>query len=169
MFGRTVAARGRDPEDDDDEDREHQQSHRVVGEPGLEAHYSIGRVAGADDDCEPEDEKTVREDRADQRGLGDDDLSRVDRKEDDEELRQIPERRLEKPGDAVAQALAQRLGGESDHPGNSGERCARDRKGEDGRRIGIVEDPGERAAGRDRSEDQALGAGQAPMLIRRRW
>ena len=53
------------------------------------------RHARAGDDRQAEHQQRVREQRAEDRGLRDDDLAGGQREEDDEELGQVPERRLE--------------------------------------------------------------------------
>ena len=88
----------------------------------------IGRAARADDDHEPEHEHRVGEDRADDRGLRDDELSFLQGEDDDEQLRQVAERRLQHARDAGAEALAELLGGEGHHPRETGQRDGRQRE-----------------------------------------
>ncbi len=80
---------------------------------------------------EPEHEQRVREDRADDRGLRDHDLARREREDDDEELGQVTERRLEDPGHRRTEPLPDLLGRERDEPGEPGERERREDEGEE--------------------------------------
>ena len=54
--------------------------------------------------------------------LGDDELSGREREENDEELRQVPERRLQDAGQRRAEPLTDRLRRERDDPGDARER-----------------------------------------------
>ena len=90
----------------------------------MEAHHLVVGGPGARDDREPEDEQRVREQRAEDRRLRDDDLAGREREEDDEELRQVAERRLEHAGDGRAEPRADRLGRDADEPGEPAERDA---------------------------------------------
>ena len=97
-------------------------------------------VARPADDREAEHEQRVREDRADDRRLRDDDLAGREREDDDEELGQVAERRLEHAGGGRPEALADLLGRERDDPREPGERGGRDREREQRRRVGVVGD-----------------------------
>ena len=112
MAARAVADSVREPEQDDDEDRKQQQRRRVVRQPRREAHDAVPRPRGAGDDRQAEHEQRVREQGAEDRGLGDNDLAGREREEDDEELRQVAERRLEDARQRGAEARADGLGRE---------------------------------------------------------
>ena len=75
MLARPVPDRVREPEQDDDEGREQEQGRRVVREPRAEAHDSVVARHRAGDDRQPEHEQRVREERPEDRRLGDDDLA----------------------------------------------------------------------------------------------
>ena len=77
VLARTVADRVREPEQDDDEHREQEQGRRVVRKPRAEAHDPVVRRHRAGDDRQPEHEQRVREQRPEDRRLGDDDLARA--------------------------------------------------------------------------------------------
>jgi hypothetical protein len=90
-------------------------------------------IPRADDDYEAEHEQRVGEDRSDDRRLGDDELALFQSEDHDKQLRQVAERRLQHPGHARTEALAELLGRERDHPREPGEcergeREARDRR-----------------------------------------
>ena len=125
MLARTVADGVGEPEQDDDEDGEQEQRRRVVRQALPEAHHAVSRRERARDDREAEHEQRVREQRAEDRRLRDDDLAGREREEDDEELGQVPERRLQHAGRRRAEAGADGLRREADHPGEPGERCGR--------------------------------------------
>ena len=74
------------PDQQDDERRDQQQRRGVVRKPRAEAHDPVGLTARADDERESKHEQRVDEDRAEDRGLGDDQLARLEREDDDEEL-----------------------------------------------------------------------------------
>ena len=82
---------------------------------------SVARIVPGDDH-QPEHEQRVGEDRADQRGLRDDELAGAEREEDDEELGQVAERRLQEAGDRRPEPQPDLLGRERHHPGEPGER-----------------------------------------------
>ncbi len=94
------------------------------GKPGAEAHHAVVGASRAGDDGQSEHEQRVREQRAEDRRLGDDHLAGGEREADDEELRQVAERRLQDAGHGRAEACADRLGADADDPGESGEREA---------------------------------------------
>ena len=98
---------------------------------------AVGRAAGADHDHEAEHEQRVGEDRADDRGLGDDQLALLQGEDHDEQLGQVAERRLQHPRDGRAEVLAQLLGRERDDPGEPGQRERGQREARD-RRPGAV-------------------------------
>ena len=100
---------------------------------------SLGR-GRADDDREPEHEQRVREQRAEDRELRHDELAGAEREEDDEELRQVAERRLQHAGDGGAEPGADRLGRDPDRPRDAAERDPGDDEDGDRRRVGVVED-----------------------------
>ena len=102
MLARAVADGVREPEQDDDEDGEQEERRRVVRQPLPEAHHAVSRRERAGDDRQAEDEQRVREQRAEDRRLCDDDLAGREREEDDEELGQVPERRLQHAGQLQA-------------------------------------------------------------------
>jgi hypothetical protein len=83
---------------------------------------------------------------------------RGQREEHDEELRQVAERRLQRPGDRRAEPLADRLGRDRDRPGEAAERGARDQ--EHGHRLDVreVEDRGDHGQAEDAREDEDVPA-----------
>ena len=83
-------------------------------------------AARARNDRQPEHEERVRQQRADDGRLRDHELARGNREQDDEELRQVPERRLQDARHSRAEPLSDRLGGDRDHPGEAGERRGRE-------------------------------------------
>ena len=99
VAGRIVRAE-REPEQHDDEHGHLQQRRRVARQALGEAHHAVGRAARADHDHEAEHEQRVGEDRADDRRLRDDELALLQREDDDEQLGQVAERRLQHAGDA---------------------------------------------------------------------
>ena len=78
----------------------------------------------ADDDHEPQDQQRVGEQRADDRGLGDDDLTGGEREDHDEELGQVAQRRLQHARDRGPEARADLLGRERHDRGQRRERDA---------------------------------------------
>jgi hypothetical protein len=69
-----VSERERGRDDRDHEHDEHEQHRRVVGQPATEAHDAVLGPPRSRDDGEPEHEERVREQRAEDRRLRDDDL-----------------------------------------------------------------------------------------------
>ena len=141
MVARPVADLVREAEQDDDPDREQQQRGRVLRQPRPEAHRAVRGGARAGDDHEAEDEQAVREERTEDRGARDDDLAGREREKDDEELRKVAERRLQRPSHRRPEALANGLGRDRDRPRKTTERGGRDNEHDD--RLGVreVEDP----------------------------
>ena len=147
MLARPIADLVREPEQDDDEDGEEQQRRRVVRQPRLEAHDAVLCLAGARDDREAEYEERVREQRAEDRRLGDDDLAGGEREEDDEQLGKVAERGLEHARHSRPEMSAHRLGPDSDRPGEAAERNGGQDEHGDRLRVRVVEcscDGGER-------------------------
>ena len=79
-------------------------------------------LASARDDRQPEHEQRVRKQRAEDRRLRDDDLARGEREQNDEELGQVAERRLEHSGRRGPEVRPDRLGSDSDRPRQPAER-----------------------------------------------
>ncbi len=96
-----------------------------------------------DRDREPEHEQCVREQRAEDRELRHDELAGAEREDDDEELRQVAERRLEHAGDGRPELGADRLGRDPDRPRDAAERGPRENEDRDRRCVGVVEDAGD--------------------------
>ena len=139
MLAGAIADLVREPEQDDDEDGEEQQRRRVVRQPRLEAHDAVLCMAGARDDRETEYEECVREQRAEDRRLGNDDLACGEREEDDEQLRKVAERGLEHARHCRPEMSAHRLGPDSDRPGEAAERNGGQDEHGDRLRVRVVE------------------------------
>ena len=110
------------PDEHDDEARDQQQRRGVVGQPRAEAHHPVGCLAGAHDDHEAQDEQRVGEDRADDRRLCDHHLAGAQGEDDDEELGQVAQGRLQQARRRWAEALADLLGGQRDDMREAGQR-----------------------------------------------
>ena len=147
VLARAVTDLVRQPEDRDEEDGEEHERRGVVRQPRPEGHLPVGPADRSGGDREPKHEERVREERAEDRELGDDDLAGRECEEDDEQLGEVPERRLERPGDGRSEPRADRLGGDADRPGDATERRARDHEGDD--RVG----PGEMERTTDDRDD----------------
>ena len=154
-------ARQREAEQHDDEHGHLQQRRRVAGQALGEAHDPVRRAARADDDHEAEHEQRVGEDRADDRRLRDDELALLQREDHDEQLRQVAERRLQHPGDAGPEALAELLGRERHDPRQPGERERGEREARDRRPGLVVGHARERRQHRDQEQGRALERGQS--------
>ena len=102
---------------------------------------------------EAEDEQRVGQQRADDRRLGDDDLAGAQREDDDEQLGQVAERRLQHAGDRRAEPLADLFGGERHDVREPGERDGGDAERQQGSGVGVVRDPGERREQRHHPEN----------------
>src|SRR2546423_812439 len=89
--------------------------------PAKAGEMDSSLMARADDDDEPEHEQRVGEDGADDGALRDDELALLKREDDDEQLGEVAERRLQHAGDAGAESLAELLGAERDDPRETGE------------------------------------------------
>ena len=74
------------------------------------------------------------------------------------EVGQVAERRLQDPGRARAEPLAERLGGEGDDVGDAGEGDAGDDERRDRRGARVVHDSGDGADRGDRGDRQGLAA-----------
>src|SRR5262249_56084884 len=101
---------------------------------------------------EPQPQQAVREQRSEDRRLGEEGLAGRGGEEDDEQLRQIAERGLEGTGDSGAEALADRLGRDPDQPGEAAERGGgehEDRSRGDARVMEDTRDRRENAYARD--------------------
>ena len=147
-----------------DEHREQHQHRRVVGQARAEPHHAVLGPRRSGDDREAEHEQRVREQRAEDRGLGDHRLTGGEGEEDDEELGEVAERRLEDARDRGAEAGADRLGTDPDHPGEPGKRQPADDEGHDGLVGRVVQDAGERRCDeRDRDEDAAPQGAANPI------
>ena len=156
-----VSDRVRQAEEDDDEDRKQEQGRGVVRKPRAEAHHAVLGRPGAGDERQSEHEQSVREQRAEDGGLGDHELTCRNREEHDEELREVPERRLEEPGGRRAEALPDRLGREGDDPGEARERDRSDDEGRDWRRVREVENPRQNGRGHHARERRELESREA--------
>ncbi len=88
-------------------------------------------------------------------------LALLQREDHDEQLGQVAERRLEHPGDAGAEALAELLGRERDHPGEPRQREGRQREAWDRRPLPVVGDPRERRQSGHGRQQGALELRQA--------
>jgi hypothetical protein len=84
----------------------------------------------ADHEGEAKDEDAVREDRPDQRGLHERDQTVVEREEADEQLRQVPECRLDGACARRSEAATELLGCETDRAGEAGDRESGQREAE---------------------------------------
>ena len=127
------------------------------GSRDLEAHDAVLGLAGARDDREAEHEERVREQRAEDRRLGDDDLAGGEREENDEELGKVAERRLEHARHRRPEVSADRLGRRSRSP-RRGRRARRRRQDEHGDRlrVGVVERPCDDGEREDPAEHEPL-------------
>ena len=101
-----------------------------LGSRGPKRMTPSGDCAGADHDHEAEHEQRVGEQRADDRGLRDDDLAGAQGEDDHEELGQVAQRRLQHAGGGGAEALAHLLGGQRDEVGQARQRHRGEREGE---------------------------------------
>ena len=122
------------------------------GEPRVEAHDAVLGAPRAGDDREPEHEERVREQRAENRRLRDDDLACAQREDHDEELRQVAERRLQHAGRRPGRS-ARRPSPCRHRPSTRGARARRSRR--------------RTAARRSRRRSAALRASQRPRTTRR--
>ena len=77
-----------------------------MGRRRLKRMTPSGAAREPADDREPEDKERVREQRPDDRGLGDDELTGRDGKQDHEELGQVAERRLQHAGGRRAERVS---------------------------------------------------------------
>ena len=82
-----------------------------------------------------------------------DELARAEREDDDEELRQVAERRLEDARDGGAELRSHRLGRDPDRPGAAAEGDSREDEDGDRRCVGVVEDAGDDDEGEDGGRD----------------
>ena len=120
-----------------------------------------GAGARPGDDREPQDEQRVREQRADDRRLRHDELAGGEGEEDDEELGQVAERRLERSGHGRPEAHTDGLRRDGDHPGQAGQRDGGDQEGRDWVGVQVVERPGGDRGESDAAED-GVTDGQTP-------
>ena len=91
--------------------------------PGRARCPSLGAVLEpADDEAEPEHQKEVREDRTDQRRLDDGDQSRLEGEQRNEQLRQVPQRRLQDAGRARTEPVSELLDRAADQRRQHGHR-----------------------------------------------
>ena len=140
MTARPVTGAVGDAEHHDQKRREQQQNGCVVRETDAEAHHAVGRRARAGDDRETEDEQRVGEQRTENGRLCDDDLTCGQREQDDEELGQVAERRLQDTGCRRPEAGGDGLGADADDPGEACECQPGDHEGEHGGARRVVQD-----------------------------
>ena len=107
------------------------------GRRGLKRMIPSSECHAPGDDREAEHEQRVREERAEHGGRRDDDLARGEREQDDEELGQVAERRLEHARRRRSVTGADRLGRGADDVGEPGEREPGDDEPND--RVGVRE------------------------------
>ena len=156
VLTRPVADAVGQPEQDDDEDRQQEQRRGVVGKARVEAHDAVACNACPGHDRQAEHQQRVREQRAEDRRLGDDDLAGREREQHDEELGQIAECRLEHARDGGAEVRADRLRADPDRPREPAERGGGHDEDGDGIRVGVVEQACDRRQREDRAEQQPL-------------
>src|SRR5262249_30092523 len=109
---------------------------------------------------DPEHEQGVREDRPDHRALRDDRLSLAQREDDEEQLRQVAERRLHEARDPGAEQLADALDADGHDMGEAGERDGREGERDDRVPVPVAREPGEEREDGDARQDDAVGASE---------
>ena len=103
-----------------------------------------------------EHEQRVGEQAAEDARLRDHDLARLEREDDDEQLRQVAERRLQHAGQPWADVVAQRVGAERDEPRQARERDRDEREDDQPVDAGVVERAAERGGEGHEGEPEAL-------------
>ena len=158
---RLVAGQDGDPDQHDEEAGQDHQGDVVLRQAHEEAHHSVLALAAACEDHEAQHEQGVREDRADDRRLRDHDLAGLEREDDDEELGQVAEGRLEQARHRRPEPLADLGGRERHDPRQSCESDGRDRERGERRRSSVVRDRGADGDSRDQ-RNQGPGSAHAP-------
>ena len=142
-------------------DREHEEhGHRADGR-GVEPLRPVAQAA--EEEGQPEHEQGVGEDRADERGLDDDDEAGLEAEDRDEQLGQVAERRLEDARRARAEPVAELVRALADEAGQAGQRDGADHEDHDVVAADLAQD--ERGHGRadgDDPEDRGVAAEGVP-------
>jgi hypothetical protein len=122
----------------------------------VEAHDAPLARPRAGDDHEPEHEQRVGEQAAEDARLCDHDLPRLEREDDDEQLRQVAERRLQHAGQAGTDVVAEGVGAERDEPRQPRQRDRHEREDDQPVDTGVVERAAERGGEGHEGEPEAL-------------
>ena len=128
------------------------------------------RVHDAGDQHGAENEQRVDEDRSEDRGLRDRRVLGLQGEDDDEELGQVADRRLQRAGDRRPEAHADLLGGERDDPGQAGQRERREDERDDVRDAAdVASDAGQDRQRQHQHQDDRARSALSPGSVTRSW
>ena len=131
-----------------------------LGSRGRKRMTSSGAGARRHDD-EAQHEQGVGKQRADDRGLGDDDLARAQREDDHEELGRLPSVDCSTPVAAGPKRSPTCSVASETRWARPARAMVADREGEQRRPVRVVGDPGQRGRHGDRGDDAAAPCGSA--------
>jgi hypothetical protein len=167
VAARGVAGRIDEPDQDDDERGDEQQRGGVVRQAGVESHHLVAAAQRAGDEHDAEHEQRVDEDRAEDRGLGDDDLAGLEREQHTKNSGRFPsvacmspviDGPSRRPSCSVAIATIHAWPASASVAGTNA--AIAETPG------GVARDRGQRRDDRDRSDLPAIGAGEARASAR---